>query len=113
MGSELVPLPFSNRDTCSGRVMHTITQCWDDINVKAPFAQARSSDTDTTVKSVSDEHAYQSSLSLQCIGTPSAIPKNHTSGNLPLTFLHSYELVRARTSEKVDKSTSNLESKKS
>ena len=35
------------------------------------------------------------------------------SGNLPLTFLHSYELVRARASEKVDKSTSNLESKKS
>jgi len=37
----------------------------------------------------------------------------YTSGNLPLTFLHSCELVRARTSEKVDKSTSNLESKKS
>jgi len=36
-----------------------------------------------------------------------------SSGNLPLTFLHSYELVRARASEKVDKSTSNLESKKS
>jgi len=37
-----------------------------------------------------------------------------TSGNLPLTFLDSYELVRACTSEKVEKLTRNLklESKK-
>jgi len=32
-----------------------------------------------------------------------------TSGNLPLTFLHSYKLMRACTSEKADKCTRNLE----
>jgi len=37
----------------------------------------------------------------------------YTSGNLPLTFLDSYEPERACTSEKVEKSTRNLESKKS